>query len=140
MTTLTHQPVHASANARRDSSEGEFVRYLRSSRALASMMPALLSSGVMTLVITAVMHLMWNGLVDGFVSAWMESWLTAWPIAFPVAYLLAPVLGRMAYVPAPVTAPGLGCGDIVNASARVTERNGFTVLRNLKPIHDFSAV
>lgn len=144
MTTLTHQPVHASANARRDSSEGEFVRYLRSSRALASMMPALLSSGVMTLVITAVMHLMWNGLVDGFFSVWMESWLTAWPIAFPVAYLLAPVLGRMAAAsaaaPGTAAAPGLGCGDIVGVSASVTERNGFTVLRNLKPIHDFSAV
>lgn len=147
MTTLTHRTVHLPSGAYRQSAGGttsEFFRRLRASRSLASMLPSLLSSGVMTLVITAVMHLMWNGPVAGFTGAWMESWLTAWPIAFPVAYLLSPMLSRMAaYVSAPAveaSAPGLGCGDIVDASARVTARNGFPVLRNLKPAHDFSAV
>lgn len=145
MTTLMRHAVHAASNARSDSAGSEFVRRFRSSRAMASMLPSLLSSGVMTLVITAVMHLMWNGPVTGFFDAWMESWLTAWPIAFPVAYLLAPVLSRVAALtsaPAFEAAnrPGLGCGDIVDVSSSVTERNGFSVLRNLKPAHDFSAV
>ncbi|HEY0848188.1 MAG TPA: DUF2798 domain-containing protein [Noviherbaspirillum sp.] len=146
MSTLTHQAAHASADAYRQpagGASGNVIRTLRSSRALASMLPALLSSGVLTLVITAVMHLMWDGLVTGFAGLWMESWLTAWPIAFPVAYVIAPVLSRVAaYADAPEAPirPGLGCGDIVDASARVTASHGLSVLRNLKPAHDFSAV
>lgn len=143
MTTLTHPAVRApSITDRQSAATSKFGRYLRSSRSIASMLPSLLSSGVMTLVITAVMHLMWNGLGGGFVGAWMESWLTAWPIAFPVAYVLAPVLARIATcLSVPVARlPGLGCDDIVDASARVTAQNGLIVLRNLKPAHDFSAV
>lgn len=143
MSTLTH---HTTANYQPSAGgAGEIIRYVRSSRALASMLPTFLSSGVMTLVITGVMHLTWDGLVAGFGHLWMESWLTAWPIAFPVAYILAPVLSRVsAAVSAPALQvpgkPGLGCSDIVDASARVTARNGYSVLRNLKPAHDFDAV
>lgn len=145
MTTLTHQAIHASSDANRNASGREFVRTVRSSRAMASLLPSLLSSGVMTLVITAVLHLMWNGMSAGFLETWMESWLTAWPFAFPVAYVLVPVLNRLAaYASAPAlkaaNRPGLGCGDIVDVSSSVTARNGFSVLRNLKPAHDFSAV
>lgn len=147
MSTLMHPALHSRASAGHQSASGlpgELASYVRSSRAIASMLPPLLSSGVLTLVITAVMHLMWAGLTDGFVSVWMESWLTAWPIAFPVAYLSGPVLARVAAgisAPAIETArvPGLACGDIVDASARVTAINGYRVLRNLKPAHDFSA-
>lgn len=75
---------------------GRAIRVLRQSRALESMLPPLLLSGVMTLVITAVTRLLWAGLTDNFFQAWMESWLVAWPIAFPVAYLAGPFIGRLA--------------------------------------------
>ena len=145
MSTLTHRAIHTSATAYNQPAVArEVIRRVRASRSLASMLPSLLSSGVMTLVITAVMHLMWDGLIDGFVGVWMESWLTAWPIAFPVAYVVGPVMSRVAeYVSAPAdrmaVRPGLGCDDIVEVSASVTERNGISVLRNLKPAYDFRA-
>lgn len=145
MSTLTHRAIHTSATAyHQPAAASEVFRRVRASRSLASMLPSLLSSGVMTLVITAVMHLMWDGPVEGFVGVWMESWLTAWPIAFPVAYVVGPMMSRVAaYVSAPAAhmtvRPGLGCGDIVDVSASVTERNGISVLRNLKPAYDFRA-
>jgi hypothetical protein len=111
---------------------------------LASMLPALLFSGLMTLVVTAVMHATWGTMADGFIGRWMESWLTAWPIAFPVAYLASPALLRLAAaISAPATRPavrepGLAFGDIADASRRTTRRNGYAVLRGLKPAHDFS--
>ncbi len=125
----------------------QFASFVRRSRSLASMLPSLVLSGVITLVITAVMHVMWSGAAEGVFGAWMESWLTAWPIAFPVTYLLGPSLFKLA-VRAPVAParvpvkhkPGIAFGDIATISARVTARNGFTVLRNLKPQYDFSAV
>lgn len=139
MSTLTHSIFHDQTTAERQ--PVKLVHSVRASRSLASMLPALLSSGVMTLVITAVMHLMWSGLIDGFVGVWMESWLTAWPIAFPVAYLSGPLLGRLAAMisaPAARRTGGLACGDIADASERVTAQNGLLVRRNLKPAHDYS--
>ena len=76
------------------------LQRVRRSRSLASMLPALLISGVMTFVVTAVMHFMW----DGISGHWLESWLTAWPIAFPVAYVAGPLLTRMAAV---ISAPAM---------------------------------
>ncbi|HJV51365.1 MAG TPA: DUF2798 domain-containing protein [Noviherbaspirillum sp.] len=114
------------------------AQLLRRSRALASMLPALLMSGVIMLVMSAVMRLMWIGPGHGFFGAWMEAWLTSWSIAFPLTYLLGPVFRRMARnlaaqdAPAP-RQPGLGLADVVNASRRVTRNNRLTVLRNLKP-------
>lgn len=137
------------ASAYRQPAEGAFgkvVLRLRRSRSLASMLPALLLSGLMTLVITAVMHAMWGTIADGFFGHWMESWLTAWPIAFPVAYLTGPAVLRLAAAisaPAAQAAarePGLAFGDIADASRRVTRRNGYVVLRGLNPAHDFSGV
>jgi hypothetical protein len=144
MTTLTHSAMHRRPAA--SSLPADVLRHVRRSRSLASMLPALLSSGVMTLVAAAVMHLMWDGLIDGFAGRWMESWLTAWPIAFPVAYLVVPALAKLAArfsAPAAQFAPhepGLDFGDIEEVSKRVTAQNGCSVLRNLKPAHDFSAV
>lgn len=118
---------------------------LRRSRVFASMLPSLLLSGLLTLVVTAVMQLTRDGLLaDGFVT-WMEIWLTAWPIAFPVTYLAAPAVARLAVtISAPaqtssVRASGLTMNDIADASARVTSANSFTVLRNLKLKDDFEA-
>lgn len=151
MSTFAHPAASSRAPAYRrpaDSLLGIAVLRLRRSRSLASMLPALLFSGLMTLVVTAVMHAMWGAmlgdLADGFFGRWMESWFTAWPIAFPVAYLAGPALLRLAAtisVPATQAArePGLAFGDIADASKRVTRRNGYTVLRGLKPVNDFSA-
>ncbi|HJV87725.1 MAG TPA: DUF2798 domain-containing protein [Noviherbaspirillum sp.] len=121
--------------------------FVRRSRSLSSMLPSLVLSGLITLVITAVMHVMWLGTAEGFFGAWMESWLTAWPIAFPVTYVAGPMLFRLAarapvaVVPMPVRRePGLAFNDILDASERVSARNGLTALRGLKPNPDFSAV
>jgi hypothetical protein len=121
----------------------QLAHFVRRSRSLASMLPALLLSGVITLVSTAVMQVM--GANEAMFGAWMESWLTAWPIAFPVTYLVAPSLFRLAaYLSAPaartiiVRKRGLAFGDIAHASARVTVKNRFVVLRNLKPQRDFT--
>ncbi len=119
------------------------AHFVRRSRSIASMLPSLLLSGLMTLVITAVMHLMWRGPVDGFVGMWMESWLTVWPIAFPLTYIAAPTLLKFSTsvsAPSPVAtrAPGLGTGDVAAVSDRVTANHGLSVLR-LKPKEDFRA-
>jgi hypothetical protein len=148
MSAFAHPTLSSRAAAYRQPAHGligNTVLRLRRSRALASMLPALLFSGLMTLVVTAVMHAMSGTFADGFFGRWMESWLTAWPFAFPVAYLAGPALQRLAAaISAParvqVHEPGLAFGDIADASRRVTRRNGFSVLRGLKPAHDFSAV
>ncbi|WP_420475426.1 DUF2798 domain-containing protein [Noviherbaspirillum sp. ST9] len=148
MTTFAHPTIATRSYAYRrpaDSVFGQLVHRLRRSRSLASMLPALLFSGLMTLVVTAVMHVTSGAVVDGFVARWMESWLTAWPIAFPVAYLTGPAVLRLAAaISAPARMqprhPGLAFGDIADASRRVTRRNRYAVLRGLKPTHDFSAV
>lgn len=144
MTTIAHPTLSSRVSVRRQPADGvlgKAVLRLRRSRSLASMLPALLLSGLMTLVVTAVMHAMWGESTDGFLVRWMESWLTAWPIA----YLAGPALFRLASA---ISAPaaqaamcesGLAFGDIADASRRVTRRNGYTVLRGLKPAHDFSA-
>lgn len=125
MTTLQHASVAP-------------TQLLGRSRALASMLPALLLSGVIMLVMSAVMRLMWIGAGNDFFGAWMEAWLTSWPIAFPLTYVLGPVMRKLARhlaspQEAPVRQPGLGWGDVSAASAQVTASNGLTVLRNVKP-------
>ena len=147
MATFAHSTIATRSFAYRRPADGLFgqlVHRLRRSRSLASMLPALLFSGLMTLVVTGVMHVTSGAIADGFAARWMESWLTAWPIAFPVAYLTGPAVLRLA---ATISAParmqvrqGLAFGDIADASRRVSRRNGFAVLRGLKPAHDFSAV
>lgn len=117
----------------------EAAHFLRRSRSLASMLPSLLLTGVVTLVMTAVMRLMWIGLGSDFFRVWIESWLIAWPIAFPVAYVAGPLVVKLA---ARMTSPatktvafepvGLAFGDIADASARATAKNGFKVQRKLK--------
>lgn len=148
MSTFAHSTIATRSFAYHRPGNGAFgqlVHRLRRSRSLASMLPALLFSGLMTLVVTAVMHVTSGAMADGFAGRWMESWLTAWPIAFPVAYLTGPAVLRLAAAisaPARMQAryPGLAFDDIADASRRVTRRNGFAVLRGLKPAHDFSAV
>lgn len=150
MHTLSHPYASLPQELRRQNAisgmPAQVLYRLRRSRSLASMLPFLLLSGVITLVMTAVMRLMWTGWNESFINVWMESWLTAWPIAFPIAYLVSPPLLKLAvYISAPAARPqprvrGLTFGDIEGISACVTANNGLTVLRNLKPAHDFSAV
>lgn len=89
------------------------------------MLPSFLLTGVITLVMTAVMRLVWVGFRHDFFGIWMETWLIAWPIAFPVAYLAGPFLVKLAArISAPVgkTAQfepvGLALSDIDDAAAR----------------------
>ncbi|WP_052452485.1 DUF2798 domain-containing protein [Noviherbaspirillum autotrophicum] len=72
------------------------TQLLRRSRALASMLPALLLSGAVMLVTSAVLRLMWIGAGNDFFGDWMEAWLTSWPIAFPLTYVLGPVMRKLA--------------------------------------------
>lgn len=66
------------------------------SKSLASMLPTMISSGIITLVVTAVMRVVWLGVDSSFLSAWMEAWLITWSIAFPVAYMIKPVVNQLA--------------------------------------------
>ena len=122
----------------------ECAWFVRRSRSLASMLPALLASGLVTLVYTWIAHPLRGTDAEGFTRVFMENWLVAWPIAFPIAYLLGSALlkasawlsvrtkRRAAHV------PGLAIGDVTAVSARVTTNHGRTVLR-LKPARDFRA-
>ncbi|RZI44402.1 DUF2798 domain-containing protein [Herbaspirillum sp. HC18] len=145
MSAFAHPPAIASVR-----SSGGLVAMVvlrvRRSRALASMLPALLSSGAMTLALVVVMQVMQGGAAEGFSGRWLESWLIAWPIAFPVVYVLGSLLAwMMSMVSAPAKrvaarSSGLAFDDIADASKRVTARHGFTVLRGLKRADDFSGV
>ncbi|MFZ6751124.1 DUF2798 domain-containing protein [Undibacterium sp. Ren11W] len=68
---------------------------LAGSKSLASMLPTILTTGVITLVVTGVLRLLWAGMSNDFFSAWMEAWFTTWPIAFPIAYLSKPVIRKI---------------------------------------------
>ncbi|SNS13404.1 Protein of unknown function [Noviherbaspirillum humi] len=108
---------------------------LRRSRSLASVLPALLLTGVITLVSTAASTLL-NNAAQGFMAHWMQSWLTAWPIAFPIAWVLAPLLDRLgAGLGARATPPGLGWHAITSASDKASARNGVAPRRQLRSPH-----
>ena len=125
----------------------ECAWFVRRSRSLASMLPALLASGVVTLVYAWITHPLRGNDGAGFMRVFLENWLTAWPITFPIAYLLGSALLKLAaslnarsaakVVRAP--ASGLAFRDVAAISARVTANHGCTVLRNLKPAHEFRA-
>ncbi|WP_334191048.1 DUF2798 domain-containing protein [Noviherbaspirillum sp.] len=117
------------------------IQALRRSRSLASMLPSLLFTGALTLVMTAVMQLVWEGPTANFFNAWMITWLTAWPIAFPVAYLIGPATSRFAArisAPARTRTPqvrrpvGLWFDDIADASSRATRKNGLRANHRLR--------
>lgn len=80
----------ASANAH----AARFLQYLRRSRALASLLPALLASGAFTLAATPMLRGMHAGVSLVFASGWLETWLTCWAFAYPAAYLAALLLRR----------------------------------------------
>ncbi len=101
------------------------------------MLPTILTTGLVSLVATAVLRLMWMGWGHDFVGAWMEAWLTVWPIAFPAAYISKPLvnkLSRMLSKPA-VTEHALGASAIMQASEQATARSGLKRKPILLPVH-----
>ena len=112
-------------------------RVVAGSRSLASMLPTILTTGLVSLVATAVLRLMWMGWGHDFVAAWMEAWLTVWPIAFPAAYISKPLvnkLSRMLSKPVP-TEHVLGANAIMQASEQATARSGLKRKPVLLPVH-----
>ena len=89
LTALTHADFQAIAQPKYSKRE------LAGSKSLASMLPTLLTTGVVTLVISAVTRVLWLGFSNDFFVAWMEAWLTTWPIAFPLAYMSWPFVKRL---------------------------------------------
>ena len=112
-------------------------RAVAGSKSLASMLPTILTTGLVSLVATAVMRLMWMGWSHDFVGAWMEAWLTVWPIAFPAAYISKPVVNKMArMLSKPVTTEtALGASSIMQASEQATAKSGLTRKPVLLPVH-----
>ncbi|MES2049931.1 MAG: DUF2798 domain-containing protein, partial [Pseudomonadota bacterium] len=103
---------------------------------LASMLPTLLVTGVITLVISAVMRVLWLGISNDFFAAWMEAWLTTWPIAFPFAYLSMPFVKRLTnYLATPAKprsrkVPGLAISQIEKVASNAAAKNQLQTRRN----------
>lgn len=118
----------------------ECAYFVRRSRSLASMLPALLTSALVTLLFAG----MANPLRGEFDIA-LADWLVAWAIAFPVAYLLGAALRKLGmWLSAIATRnsasrQGLALSDIARVSDRATAVHRHTVLRGLKPAHAFRA-
>jgi hypothetical protein len=69
---------------------------VRRSRALSSLVPALLASGAITLAMTLMILQIHADIGRAFAGSWMETWLTSWAFAYPLTYLLMPVAKRFA--------------------------------------------
>lgn len=141
---MQHTPVYndSSLSAYRSSAPRYVQREVAGSKSLASMLPTILTTGVITLVVTAMMRLVWVGMNNDFFAAWMEAWLTTWPIAFPVAYMSKPVVNRLArslskpvVVAEPARRPGLTVSDVLSASAQATGRSHLRVNSARTPLY-----
>lgn len=75
---------------------------------------ALILSGLMSLLVSAVSTLRVLGAGPGFVETWLSAWLAAWLFAFPAVLLVAPLTRRLV---------GLLTRPSAVASARVAPRN-----------------
>lgn len=136
MTALTHNDFQALTSHRPK-------RALAGSKSLASMLPTLLTTGVITLVISAVMRVLWLGFSNDFFAAWMEAWLTTWPIAFPLAYVSMPFVKRLTnYLatptdqPAPTKISGLSLSQIEKVASNATLKNQLQA-RRIAYIHRY---
>ncbi|MFZ6771620.1 DUF2798 domain-containing protein [Undibacterium sp. SXout7W] len=139
---MQHSPVYGdrSYQAYQVAATRPSVREVAGSKSLASMLPTILTTGVITLVVTATMRLIWAGFNNDFFAAWMEAWLTTWPIAFPIAYLTKPLVNRLTRsVSKPVAAsvqrrrPGLTVADVMSASEQATHARGLRVRESVTP-------
>lgn len=130
LTALTHADFQATAQPKRAKRE------LAGSKSLASMLPTLLSTGVITLVISAVTRVLWLGYSNDFFAACLEAWLTTWPIAFPLAYMSMPFVKRLTnYLATPTDQPtatktsGLSLAQIEKVASNATAKNQLQVRR-----------
>lgn len=138
---LTHATSQHSARTERPQRQ---QRALAGSKSLASMLPTILSTGVLTLVITAILRLVWVGFNNDFFAAWMEAWLTTWPIAFPLAYLSKPWIYQVSTsLSVPVSnqlpadhEPGLRLSDVNKAAELASIKNQLRIL-NRPYIHQY---
>lgn len=106
---------------------------LAGSKSLASMLPSILTTGVITLVITGVLRVLWAGVSNDFLSAWMEAWFTTWPIAFPIAYLSKPLIRQISQRltrTQVVEKQGLTLAQIETASVDASKLNKLRVQRS----------
>ncbi|MFZ6708342.1 DUF2798 domain-containing protein [Undibacterium sp. TC9W] len=112
-------------------------RAVAGSRSLASMLPTILTTGLVSLVATAVLRLMWMGYGHDFMAAWMEAWLTVWPIAFPAAYISKPLVNKLArMLSKPVSSEAaLSARGIMQASEEATAKSGLKRKPALLPVH-----
>lgn len=112
-------------------------RAVAGSRSLASMLPTILTTGLVSLVATAVLRLMWMGYGHDFTAAWMEAWLTVWPIAFPAAYISKPLVNKLArMLSKPVNSEAaLSASSIMQAADEATAKSGLQRKPVLLPVH-----
>ena len=139
---MQHSPVYGdrSYQAYQTAAARPLVREVAGSKSLASMLPTILTTGVITLVVTATMRLIWAGFNNDFFAAWMEAWLTTWPIAFPIAYMTKPLVNRLARSVSKSVAvsvqprrPGLTVADVMSASEQATRARGLRVRESVTP-------
>ncbi|WP_194722533.1 hypothetical protein [Noviherbaspirillum malthae] len=119
----------------------ECALFVRHSRSLASMMPALLFSGAVSLLVSVLLHGLSLDVAEVALHGRLEAWLTLWPLLFPVAYLanLALRKARRLAAARAQRKPGLSYGDIADVGAQVDAAQRLTVLRGLKPGREYFA-
>lgn len=117
----------------------ECAQFVRHSRSLASMMPALLFSGAASLLVSVLLHGLVIGAVGVELHGWLESWLTLWPLLFPLVYLASLLARKIRGLTAARMdwQQGLGYGDIAAVTEQINAGRG--VLRGLRPRHDYLA-
>ncbi|MFC7515195.1 DUF2798 domain-containing protein [Herbaspirillum sp. GCM10030257] len=119
----------------------ECAFFVRRSRSVASMLPAFLISGMVSLVMSLVLHAAGAGGNEHLVTGWVEGWLTAWPIAFPLTYVVALSLRKMTSLMKKGSQPagGLGFADVIEVSNGVTKAHRLHVLRGLRACDPYRA-
>jgi len=122
---ITERPTRPARQSR------EF-RVVAGSKSLAAMLPTILTTGVVSLVATAVMRLLWMGWSHDFIGAWMEAWLTVWPIAFPFAYISKPLINKlMRHLSTSLHAEAaFGVAAVMQASEQATSKSGLKRLKH----------
>ncbi|MEC4720637.1 hypothetical protein RY831_15845 [Noviherbaspirillum sp. CPCC 100848] len=122
----------------------ECAQFVRHSRSLASMMPALLLSGAASLLVGVLLHAVAPDVVDAAgvpLLGWQEAWMTLWPLLFPLFYLASLVVRKARHLAAVrmTWQPGLGLAEIAAVSRQIDAGLGRPVLRGLKPRNDYLA-
>jgi hypothetical protein len=95
MPTILRPPFAGVPRSRGNAPAARLASHLRRSRALASLLPALLTSGAVTLAMTFVILVMCADIGRAIAGSWTETWLTSWAFAFPLTYLVAPLARRL---------------------------------------------